>query len=76
MNIDPKFLGQHIQTLRKARGMTQRVLAERSDLPAETIRDIEQGCFLLDLTTLEKLCKGFDLEVPAFLEALEDESED
>jgi transcriptional regulator with XRE-family HTH domain len=51
--------------------MTREVLAERSGLSADTIRRIERGSFAPSLSTLRKLCKAFELELSAFLEALE-----
>ena len=71
MNVDREFLAQHVETLRKARGMTPWALAERSDLPVDTILGIERARISPTLTILEKLCKGLDLEVSSFLEALE-----
>ena len=71
MNLDRKFLAQHVETLRKARGMTPEVLAERSELPVDTIRGIERATVSLSLTELEKLCKGLELQVSTFLEAME-----
>lgn len=71
MIFDLEFLAQHVQTLRKARGMTPEVLAGRSDLPVDTIRGIERATVSPTLTELEKLCKGLEVQVPAFLDALE-----
>jgi len=71
VNLDRKFLAQYVETLRKARGMTPEVLAERSDLPVGMIRGIERAAVSPNLTELEKLCKGLELQVSTFLEAME-----
>ncbi|HLT35877.1 MAG TPA: helix-turn-helix transcriptional regulator, partial [Enhygromyxa sp.] len=44
--------GRHVRSLRRARGMTQEVLAQRSGLSADTIRRLEHGSFSPSLETL------------------------
>lgn len=53
--------GRHVRSLRKARGLTQEALAERSGLSADTIRRLEHGGFSPSLDTVTKLCAGLDL---------------
>ncbi|HLT36771.1 MAG TPA: helix-turn-helix transcriptional regulator, partial [Enhygromyxa sp.] len=56
-----RHFGRHVRSLRRARGMTQEVLAQRSGLSADTIRRLEHGSFSPSLETLRKLCHGLDL---------------
>src|SRR5690606_31169914 len=63
--------GQHVRSLRRARGMTQEVLAERSRLSADTIRRLEHGSFSPSLDTLKKLCTGLSLPLSRLFESFE-----
>ena len=63
--------GRHVRSLRRARGMTQEVLAERSALSADTIRRLEHGSFSPSLETLRKLCVGLDLMLSTLFESFE-----
>ena len=63
--------GRHVRSLRRARGMTQEVLAERSGLSADTIRRLEHGSFSPSLDTLRKLCSGLDLMLSTLFESYE-----
>ena len=63
--------GRHVRSLRRARGLTQEVLAERSGLSADTIRRLEHGSFSPSLETLRKLCVGLDLQLSTLFEAFE-----
>ena len=69
--INLRTLGRHIKNLRRARGITQELLAERSDLSPDTVRRLEHGSFAPSLTTLQKLCAGLGLELSTFFEAAE-----
>lgn len=57
----PKQFGRHVRSLRRARGLTQEQVADRSGLSADTIRRLEHGTFSPSLETLRKLCEGLDL---------------
>ncbi|MFV8752054.1 helix-turn-helix domain-containing protein [Nannocystaceae bacterium ST9] len=63
--------GHHVRSLRRARGMTQEVLADRSALSADTIRRLEHGSFSPSLDTLRKLCVGLDLMLSTLFESYE-----
>lgn len=63
--------GRHVRSLRRARGMTQEVLAERSGLSADTIRRLEHGSFSPSLDTLRKLCVGLNLMLSTLFESYE-----
>lgn len=66
-----QHFGRHVRSLRRARGMTQEVLAERSGLSADTIRRLEHGSFSPSLETLRKLCVGLDLMLSTLFESFE-----
>jgi transcriptional regulator with XRE-family HTH domain len=63
--------GRHIRSLRRVRGLTQEVLAERSGLSPDTIRRLEHGSFSPSLDTLRKICLGFDLMLSTLFESFE-----
>lgn len=66
-----KRFGAHIRSLRRARGQTQEILAEKSGLSADTIRRLEVGSFSPSLNTLRKLCAGLDLNMSTLFESYE-----
>lgn len=63
--------GKHVRSLRRARGMTQEVLAQRSGLSADTIRRIEHGAFSASIETLRKLCRGLEIAQSTIFEGFE-----
>jgi transcriptional regulator with XRE-family HTH domain len=63
--------GSHVRSLRRARGLTQEELAERSKLSPDTIRRLEAGSFSPSLQTLSKLCLGLDLMLSSLFESYE-----
>ncbi|NVB40317.1 helix-turn-helix transcriptional regulator [Pseudenhygromyxa sp. WMMC2535] len=72
-NVDKvnRRFGQHVKSLRRARGLTQERLAERSDLSVDTIRRLEQGSFSPSYDTLRKLCEGLSLELSTLFTSFE-----
>lgn len=66
-----RSFGSHVRSLRRARGMTQELLAERSQLSADTIRRLEHGSFSPSLETLRKLCMGLDLMLSTLFESFD-----
>lgn len=70
MSLVERF-GGHLRSLRQARGLTQEVLAERSDLSVDAIRRIERGKLAPSLTTLGKLANGLDLALGTLVEGLD-----
>jgi transcriptional regulator with XRE-family HTH domain len=66
-----RSFGRHIRSLRRARGLTQELLAERSGLSPDTIRRLEQASFSPSLDTLIKLCAGLDIKLSTLFEAYE-----
>ncbi|WP_106092482.1 helix-turn-helix domain-containing protein [Enhygromyxa salina] len=63
--------GRHVRSCRRARGLTQETLAERSRLSLDTVRRVEKGTFSPSLDTLRKLCMGLRLELSTLFESLE-----
>jgi transcriptional regulator with XRE-family HTH domain len=63
--------GSHVRALRRARGMTQDILATRSGLSADTIRRLEHGGISPSLETLRKLCLGLNLLLSTLFESFE-----
>jgi transcriptional regulator with XRE-family HTH domain len=66
-----RSFGRHVRSLRKARGLTQEVLAEQCGLSADTIRRLEHGSFSPSLDTLRKLVHGLDLSLTTLFESYE-----
>lgn len=64
-------LGKHIRSLRKARGLTQELLAKRSALSPDTVRRMEHGSFSPTIHTLRKLCTGLKLQLSTLFASLE-----
>jgi transcriptional regulator with XRE-family HTH domain len=63
--------GRHIRSLRRARGLTQERLAERSDLSCDAIRRIENGRLSPTLNTLCKLARGLELGLSTLFAGIE-----
>jgi transcriptional regulator with XRE-family HTH domain len=63
--------GKHVRSLRRARGVTQDVLAQRSGLSADTIRRVEHGAFSASIDTLRKLCGGLGVAPSTLFESFE-----
>lgn len=49
-------LGQRLKAAREARGLTQEMLAEKVDVSAQYISDVERGMVGVSLSTLKRLC--------------------
>lgn len=63
--------GKHVRSLRRARGVTQDLLAQRSGLSADTIRRVEHGSFSASIDTLRKLCGGLGVAPSTLFESFE-----
>ena len=68
---EERRLGTHARLCRKARGLTQDALAERSGLAVDTIRRLEHGSFSPSLDTLRKLGAGLDIQLSTLFESFE-----
>jgi transcriptional regulator with XRE-family HTH domain len=69
-NLAGRF-GKHLRTLRTERGLTQEVLAERSDLSVDGIRRIERGAFSPSLDTIGRLCTGLEISIATMFSSVE-----
>jgi len=56
-----KLVGEQIRYIRKARGLTQESLAERSDLSFSYISDVERGERNISMASLEKIIVALDV---------------
>ena len=62
-----KNLGMRARETRQARGMTQRVLACRMNVPRTYISKVEMGCVVPALSTLERIAVGLEVSVTCLL---------
>ena len=75
ISLGRKF-GAHMRDLRLARGLTQEVLAERSDLSVDAVRRIERGAFSPSLETTSKLAHGLNTSLRTLFETFGRERRD
>lgn len=68
--------GAHVHKLRRARRLTQELLAERSDLSVDAVRRIERGRLSPTLDTLRKLANGLDVSLFTLFQTLEGDRSD
>lgn len=57
-----KLVGEKIKLVRKARGLTQETLSEKSGLSEKYISDTERGTRNISLESLEKIMKALEIE--------------
>ena len=62
--------GKHLAEVRKARGMTQEQLSEKTGLAVDSIGAIEQGRRWVRLTTLHKLAEGLGVPTDELFKGL------
>lgn len=67
MNIMKNILGKITKELRKAQGMSQKELADRSELHVNTIFLVEIGAVEVKLSTLFFLAKGLNIDLGEFM---------
>ncbi len=79
---NPFVLGQHVRSKRKAQGLTQAELSEKSDVSSRHISDIENGLKNVGAYTLFKVLNSLDIALyigakplPLTHEELEEERE-
>lgn len=63
-------LGDRIQKLRKRRGWTQVVMAEKIGLDRSFIADVERGKRNISILNLDLIAKGFKLSLSRLLSKL------
>lgn len=59
----PSGFGKHVRSLRRARGISQQIVAELSGLSADTIRRLEHEEFSPSLHTLQCLVDAFGIRL-------------
>jgi transcriptional regulator with XRE-family HTH domain len=59
--------GVRVRELRRARGLTQQVLADRAGLYHTTISELERGVTIPSIATLDKIAKVLKVDVSALL---------
>jgi len=64
-------VGMKVSQLRESRQLSVAQLAERSDLPAELVQQIERGDFIPSLTPLIKLGRALGVRLGTFLDDAE-----
>lgn len=65
--MDKKWIGQKISSIRKEKGLTQKVLAERLCVTDKTVSKWETGVNFPDIAILEDLAKVLDISVVELL---------
>lgn len=63
--------GKHVRSLRRARSLTQGVLATRSQVSQDTVRRIEHGAFSASIETIRKVCEGLEITPSTLFESFE-----
>jgi len=69
---DDQALGQHVRSLRRARGLTQENLASRAGLSVDAVRRMEAGLYSPSMRTVVKLCHGLGLSRSTLFASLEE----
>lgn len=67
MELDYQAIGIRIRRLRKAQGVTQQVLAERSNQEPSNISHIERGATKLSLPTIVNIANALGVTVDTLL---------
>ena len=63
MNNTAKAIGEKIAALRKAQGLTQKELAEKSELDRTYIVRVERGSINIGVEILAKIADALDTEI-------------
>ena len=63
--VRPFQVGKNILLLRKAKGLSQKKLAEMSCVSATRLRDIEHGCANVSIALLERIANSLEISLPA-----------
>jgi transcriptional regulator with XRE-family HTH domain len=58
-----RLLGERIRTSRKRIGYSQELLAEKSDLTAKYLGEVERGCVNISLDALFRIAKAVKVKV-------------
>jgi transcriptional regulator with XRE-family HTH domain len=68
---DVSGVGDRVAQIRKSRGLTPEQLAERSQLSAELIREIENGALIPSLSPLIKVARVLGVRLGTFMDDME-----
>lgn len=61
LNLDLNIIGNSLYKFRKAKGLTQAEVAEKSDLSDRTYADIERGNVTMRIDSLIKICNALNI---------------
>ena len=67
MNIDYRLIGERIKRVRKSRGMTQDVLAERLGVSIGYVSQVERGITKISLDLLGKISSILDCDIASLI---------
>ena len=62
----PELFGSNLRHIRKAKGLTQSVLAERIEVSSDMISKMERGAAAPSFDTIERLCGALGVQPGAF----------
>ena len=63
MNVDYKLIGERIQRVRKSRGMTQEIMAEKLDVSIGYVSQVERGITKISLDLLGAISSILDCDI-------------
>lgn len=64
--LDKRKIGKQLKELRKSRGWRQSEVADRIGLSRSAISNIESGTRAMTLTTLQKFCEVYSIDISYF----------
>ena len=67
MNVDYKLIGERIQRVRKSRGMTQEIMAEKLDVSIGYVSQVERGITKISLDLLGAISSILDWDVASLI---------
>ena len=65
--MDPKEIGRKIKQLRRQRGLTQSMLAERINVSYQQVQKYEQGHSRISVQRLSAIARALDCPISVFL---------
>ena len=67
MNVDYKLIGKRIKTTRKAKGMTQDILAEKLGVSIGYVSQVERGITKISLDLLGAISSILECDIASFI---------
>jgi transcriptional regulator with XRE-family HTH domain len=58
-----RILGETVRTYRKQANLSQETLAERADLTAKYLGEVERGCANISLDAMQRIAKALGIHV-------------